>query len=91
MSMCPLYYRCPLADEILLADNVELIKEYLKTPGVLTSEGLSECYESKYCKSNYRECARFNLVKEVGFDHLPEDLLPHQEMRSNEIIDDVLE
>lgn len=91
MSMCPLYYKCPLEDEVLLANETALIHEYLKIPGVLTKENLSQSYEKKYCKSDYNRCARFKLVKKVGFDYLPNNLLPHQQERVETIINRVID
>ncbi|MGM0501776.1 MAG: hypothetical protein ACQERJ_04555 [Bacillota bacterium] len=90
MEECPFIYRCPLADEILLAQDPEIIREYLQTPGVLTSEQLSSSYMHKYCKSDYEQCARFKIVNNLGFNHLPENLLPHQTERMREILEEHL-
>lgn len=88
MADCPFYADCPLANELLLADDIELVKEYLNTPGVLTIDGLSESYKEKYCNNYYTECARYQVVEELGFEYLPNNLLPHQENRAELILAD---
>ena len=86
MDNCPFISRCPLADEILLAKSPELIREYLNTPGVLTTDNFSQSYMNKYCKGNYSDCARFEIVNNLGFDQLPKNLLPHQTQRAEKIL-----
>ena len=88
MDDCPFISKCPLADEMLLADSVELIKAYLHTPGVLTltTDSFSKSYMRKYCRTNYLDCARFKIANNLGFKHLPQNLLPHQDQRAQKII-----
>jgi len=86
MTNCPFFSKCPLADELLLTNDPELIKEYLHTPGVLTADNLQESYNNRYCKSDYEECARFSVVNQLGLTYLPDDLLPHQTERAQEVI-----
>ena len=86
MDNCPFFSRCPLADEVLLAQDADLIKEYLHTPGVLTTDDFSKSYVKRYCKATYTQCARFKIVDNLGMKHLPNNLLPHQVKRAEQIL-----
>lgn len=85
MDKCPYIYRCPFKDS-LLAQNTDLIKEYLNTPGVLTTEQFSQAHMRRYCRGDYTECARFKVVDSLGVDNLPKNLLPHEIERAEKIL-----
>lgn len=90
MHNCPFIARCPLADEMLLAQDTDLIKEYLHTPGVLTTDDFAKSYIKRYCKATYTRCARFKVVDNLGMKYLPKNLLPHQLDRAHKILNNHL-
>ncbi|MBM7555574.1 hypothetical protein [Halanaerobacter jeridensis] len=90
MFNCPFFSRCSLSNEVLLAQDIDLIKEYLNTPGVLTTDDFSKSYVKRYCQSNYNQCARFQVVNNLGMDYLPANLLPNQLGRADEILNNHL-
>ena len=47
--------------------------------------------KEKYCNTNYSACARYMVLKSVGADFVPNDLLPDEVERAKEIIEEALE
>jgi len=50
-----------------------------------------EMVKEKYCNNNYSACARYMVLKSVGGDFVPNDLMPEQVERAKEIIEEALE
>lgn len=50
-----------------------------------------EMVKEKYCNNNYSACARYMVLKSVGGDFVPNDLMPEQVERVKKIIKEALE
>jgi hypothetical protein len=50
-----------------------------------------ETLKEKYCNTNYSACARYKVLKSVGGDFVPNDLLPDEVERAKQIIEEALE
>ena len=55
--------------------------------GTVSAEKVKE----KYCNNNYSACARYMVLKSVGADFIPNDLMPDQVERAKETIEEALE
>lgn len=51
----------------------------------------AEKIKEKYCNKDYEKCARYMVLKSIGGDFIPNDLLPEEVERAKEIIDEGLE
>ncbi len=45
--------------------------------------------KQEYCNTNYQKCARYRIAVEVGANHCPQHLLPHQSDKADSIIREV--
>ena len=43
-------------------------------------------FKRQYCLGNHISCARYRVYKELGLDHVPDDLLPYQSGCADAII-----
>lgn len=50
------------------------------------SESAFHDYIEKYCKGNFRQCARFIVAEQLGPDAVPEAMLPNETDRALRII-----
>jgi len=48
---------------------------------------MAEIYKDKYCKGDFRSCARQIVAQQLGRENIPEDLYPNQLGRAQELID----
>lgn len=85
MDQCPYIYQCPF-NRPVSTETESLVKEYLHTPGVLTSEQFSTAHIRKYCQGNYKECARFKIANRLGPENIPKNLLPQQLEKAERIL-----
>ena len=46
---------------------------------------ISEIYRDKYCKGDWRACARFEVARKLGPGKVPGDLFPNQHRRLPDI------
>jgi len=49
--------------------------------------GMAEMLKTKYCKSEYENCARYMVFSALGKDAVPMDMFPNQQDRAQEMID----
>jgi len=42
----------------------------------------AESLKEKYCRNNNLNCARYMIINSLGFDNMPEDLLPDEKQRA---------
>ena len=40
---------------------------------------MADMYKKRYCKSDWRTCARFQVCEEVGREGTPKDLFPNED------------
>ncbi len=50
------------------------------------SQGAFEDYAERYCKGNFRHCARYMVIEKMGLDAAPEAMLPNEMDRALRII-----
>lgn len=43
-------------------------------------------YRDHYCTGNHRMCARWALASAVGIERVPDDLLPQQHARADDVL-----
>ena len=48
---------------------------------------IADIYKQRYCKGDNSECARYHVLSNVGPQHVPKDLYPHQLERAKEIVE----
>ncbi len=51
------------------------------------SQGAFEDYAGRYCKGNFKDCARYMVIEKMGLDAAPEAMLPNEMERALRIID----
>jgi len=47
---------------------------------------VSEMYKSSYCKSDFKNCARYIVFKSLGKSFVPEDMFPNEKDRAEKIL-----
>jgi hypothetical protein len=51
--------------------------------------GIINMYKRKYCKEDYKSCARWVISNTVGREHVTLSIYPNMINKANEIIDEV--
>jgi len=72
MTQCIYFDNCPA--------NLDVDSRLEKPMSVI------EYYHRTYCHGNPSNCARFKVRESVGKEELPSDLLPYQQERAEQII-----
>ncbi|RJP58596.1 MAG: hypothetical protein C4541_07660 [Candidatus Auribacter fodinae] len=47
---------------------------------------LSGAVKALFCKKNYRNCARYNIAKQLGPQNVPNNLFPADGRQANELL-----
>jgi hypothetical protein len=47
---------------------------------------ISETLKKQYCLGDNSECARFRIFREIGKEHLPDDVFPHEMEKAEKLI-----
>jgi hypothetical protein len=47
---------------------------------------ISEALKKQYCLADNSECARFRIFREIGKEHLPDDVFPHEMDKAEKLI-----
>ena len=51
-----------------------------------TRPGITVMYKKIYCNGDYKNCARYLVIKAMGLDKTPADLYPNMTNKAEEII-----
>lgn len=47
---------------------------------------MAELFKKKYCKNDWASCARYMIRKQIGIEHMPENLWPNQQSKAEALI-----
>lgn len=67
--------KCPLLRECRFFNDI-----------IENMPSISESLKAQYCLGRNSECARFLIFTEIGRDHLPDDVFPHELAKAKNLV-----
>jgi UTP-glucose-1-phosphate uridylyltransferase len=67
--------KCPVLEQCRFFNNV-----------LENMPAISESLMEQYCLGDNTECARFFIFDEIGKEHLPDDVFPHEMEKAKKLV-----
>jgi len=67
--------KCPVLEQCRFFNNI-----------IEDVPSISEALKEQYCLCDHSGCARFFIFREIGKEHLPDDVFPHEMEKAEKIV-----